>query len=77
LWREDAQRLAATQSLLSGDVLLAVYGWRRTFRKVSSALAVLASGKWTVQVDSPGDSRRDESDYLHAASSGTSAASDM
>jgi hypothetical protein len=45
-------------------------------RQVSSALAALASGTWTVQVDSPGDSRRDESDYVHVASSGTSAASD-
>ena len=46
-------------------------------RQVSSALAALASGKWTVQVDSPGDSRGDESDYLHVASSGASDASDM
>jgi hypothetical protein len=59
-------------------------------RQVSSALAALASGtwtvqvdspggqsRWTVQVDSPGDSRRDESDYVHVASSGASAASDM
>ena len=46
-------------------------------RQVSSALAALASGTWTVQVDSPGDSRRDESDYLHVASSGTADGSDM
>jgi hypothetical protein len=46
-------------------------------RQVSSALAALASGTWTVQVDSPGDSRRGDSDYSHVASSGTSDASDM
>jgi hypothetical protein len=46
-------------------------------RQVSSALAALASGTWTVQVDSPGDSRRDDSDYLPVASSGTSDTSDM
>ena len=33
--------------------------------------------RWTVQADSPGDSRRDEADYLHVASSGISDASDM
>jgi hypothetical protein len=53
----------------------------RARRQVSSALAALASGtspvRWTVQVDSPGDSRRDQSDYLQLASSGTSDASDM
>ena len=45
-------------------------------RQVSSALAALASGMCTVQVDSQGDSRRDESDYLHIASAGARGALD-
>jgi len=54
---------------------------RKCHQRLPRSHPARGQSRWTVrvtvQMDSPGDSRRDESDDLHVASSGTSDASDM